>query len=258
MTSVNNTAIAAVDLGNSKVKLLLDGNNISFDYKDNWLEKLIKTLLQNKNAEVVVGVSSVRPEKLKDLIKYCGIYTTIKIVNPVDAVAHITNGIQIVAHGAGADRLLGLYGALLYSPPPFFTIDCGTAITVNFVDSEGVFRGGAILPGIGSQLRALHEFTEQLPLLDATSPAAYIGGATETAMMAGVVGGAGGAVRRLIEKMWCEAEGMGTPVVIVTGGEADVLLPELSDWAFPVQHRQNLVREGVLYATQRSLEQKHG
>ena len=45
-------------------------------------------------------------------------------------------------------------------------VDVGSAITVDLVSADGAFLGGAILPGIAMSARALHEFTDLLPLVD--------------------------------------------------------------------------------------------
>ncbi len=259
MISENNIAIAAIDLGNSKVKILLDKSDVAFNYHDGWADILIEILLKSENSQIVVGVSSVRPDKFNELKKISSLYPKVRIINVLECIANDRDCIQTSVQGFGADRLFGLYGALLHIPPPLFTVDCGTAMTINFLDSSCVFRGGAILPGMGSQLHALHEFTEQLPFLEAVSPSKYTGTATAAAMMAGVVGGAGGAVRRLVENMWAEAEDYGIPRIIVTGGEASVLLPELADWPLSVAHFPHLVREGILHTTQRIIErEQHG
>ena len=209
--------------------------------------------LKKEKDNIVLGVSSVRPEKYNELINFTVKYSEIKIVNVLDGISKLSDVIRTNVQGYGADRLMGLYGALVYTPAPLFTVDCGTALTINFLDEYRVFRGGAILPGIGSQLRALHNFTEQLPLPGIKKPETYIGTTTETAMLAGVVGGAGGAVRSLVEHMWWESGNQGMSPVLITGGEAAVLLPELRDW-FPIQHCPRLVREGIADATRRIIQ----
>jgi type III pantothenate kinase len=68
----------------------------------------------------------------------------------------------------GVDRLLDAVAANRLRPPgrPAVVVDVGTAITVDLVSSDGVFSGGAILPGIAMSARALHEFTDLLPLVE--------------------------------------------------------------------------------------------
>ena len=65
----------------------------------------------------------------------------------------------------GIDRLAGAVAANELRQPqrPAIVIGVGSAITVDLISADGVFRGGAILPGIGMSARALDEFTDLLP-----------------------------------------------------------------------------------------------
>lgn len=134
----------------------------------------------------------------------------------------------------GIDRLLGAVGAnrLRESGRPAIVVDAGSAITVNLVGADGAFLGGAILPGIGMSLRALHEFTDALPqvsLEQVASPPAALGKATAPAIQAGVYWGAVGAVRELIGQFNASAtlQGKQRPQVFVTGGAGKLLVEHL-------------------------------
>ncbi|MEM9220258.1 MAG: pantothenate kinase [Cyanobacteria bacterium P01_F01_bin.150] len=67
----------------------------------------------------------------------------------------------------GIDRALALLGAWQSHWQSHQTsslvIDGGTALTVTGVDADGQLIGGAILPGLGLQLRSLHQHTASLP-----------------------------------------------------------------------------------------------
>ena len=66
-------------------------------------------------------------------------------------------GLDRLANALAADRLRAAErGAIV--------VDLGSAITVDVVSPDGAFLGGAILPGIAMSARALHEFTDLLPL----------------------------------------------------------------------------------------------
>ncbi len=65
----------------------------------------------------------------------------------------------------GVDRALALVGAGATWGWPALVIDCGTALTFT-AGADGGLIGGAILPGLRSQFRALHTDTDQLPALD--------------------------------------------------------------------------------------------
>lgn len=123
----------------------------------------------------------------------------------------------------GVDRLLGAVAANRLRDPsrPAVVVHLGTAITINLVAADGAFRGGAIMPGIGMSARALHQFTDLLPLIDMQSlaePPPPVGEATVAAMTSGLYWGAVGGVKELIERYGREAGG--APQVYLTGGAA--------------------------------------
>lgn len=123
----------------------------------------------------------------------------------------------------GQDRILAALAAYHTMNQACVIVDAGTAITVDFVDGEGVFHGGAIAPGLRLSLRALHEHTDALPDIDFRLPDAdaTFGRNTAQAMLQGVYHGARGLVRALAER-YAEAYGAYPPIV-ATGGDAHTL-----------------------------------
>lgn len=89
----------------------------------------------------------------------------------------------------GQDRLLDALGAFARSGQACIVIDAGTAVTVDFVDGEGVFQGGAIAPGMAMMFKALHEHTAALPLV--TAAPELIAGVSGDPSRAGNEGGEG-------------------------------------------------------------------
>lgn len=125
----------------------------------------------------------------------------------------------------GVDRLLCAVAAYRTLKQACVVVDCGTAVTVDFVDGEGVFHGGAIAPGARMQLGALHEHTDALPQVEFEAPTdEHFGRDTRQAMLQGVFHGIRGLVQRLTERY---AEALGTfPLVVATGGDAQAILGE--------------------------------
>lgn len=125
----------------------------------------------------------------------------------------------------GIDRALCALAAFALTESAVAVIDAGTAITVDFVDGEGVFHGGAIAPGLNMMLRALHEQTAALPKLTfdphATGP---FGKSTAHAMHLGVRAAATGLVRDMVERFAVYYEAY--PRILATGGDAAVLFEE--------------------------------
>lgn len=91
----------------------------------------------------------------------------------------------------GPDRIAAACGAWALHPgEASLVIDAGTCITVDYIDAQGVYHGGAIMPGLGMSLQALHDYTARLPLVDAdsaTSPR-IPGRSTEESIVAGTLG----------------------------------------------------------------------
>lgn len=125
----------------------------------------------------------------------------------------------------GQDRLLCAIGAYAQAAQACIVIDAGTAITVDFVDGQGVFHGGAIAPGVTMMLRALHEHTAALPEVAFDAPPPSDGGpfgqSTRDAMLRGAVAAARGLASELCQSY---AESYGAyPQIIATGGDATAL-----------------------------------
>lgn len=128
------------------------------------------------------------------------------------------------ARTVGQDRLLCALGAYSRAKQACVVIDAGTAITVDFVDGEGVFQGGVIAPGLRMMLGALHAHTAALPAIDLIAPdpaRGPFGKDTTHAMLLGVKNAAVGLVRHTIERFAEAYEAY--PQIIATGGDAAFL-----------------------------------
>jgi type III pantothenate kinase len=139
----------------------------------------------------------------------------------------------------GVDRLLDAVAANVLRRPnrPAVVVDVGTAITVDLVDAEGVFRGGAILPGIGMSARAMHEFTDLLPrfeLRDLGTPPPPIGTSTEQAIHSGLFWMAVGAIRELAGRMVDDPTT--APDIFISGGAGVAVADLLGDATQYVPH----------------------
>jgi len=131
--------------------------------------------------------------------------------------------------GCGADRVLGVYGALARRPdaPGVLLIDAGTCLTATVGLRDGGAVGGAICPGPSLMSRALHEGTASLPLVE-PGPSAAVGRTTEEAIRAGLRAAVHGAARELIRG--CRAESPVPLDVVAAGTGAGPLaaaLPEI-------------------------------
>ena len=120
----------------------------------------------------------------------------------------------------GFDRVAAMEGALQRGMSPCVVVSCGTAITIDAIDNKRVHIGGWILPGVRASLRAMHEQTAKLPLIEELSGDDQIFGTnTRSAMLNGVRQMIRAAIFRAASELrrQCREE----PRVLVTGGDAE-------------------------------------
>lgn len=144
----------------------------------------------------------------------------------------------------GPDRWASMIAARLRAsttdavPQPVVVVNAGTAVTIDSLDADGVFRGGMILPNMRLMLRALAENTAAYKV-----PAgSFVEFPTNSADA--LYSGALHAVCGAIELARARLSTQGVPVrCYIAGGAAPELGPHL---AAPVELVDNLVLEGVL------------
>jgi type III pantothenate kinase len=127
----------------------------------------------------------------------------------------------------GADRIATAVGARHLYGGDLIIIDFGTATTFCIVSSEGEYRSGAIMPGIGISADSLAEKTSLLSRIDPVPPHHVMGEDTEENISAGLILGHAGGVERLISEIIKET-GTGARVV-ATGGYAALVAPYIKN-----------------------------
>lgn len=123
----------------------------------------------------------------------------------------------------GADRIVNAVAAGHYYGFPAIIVDIGTATTVEAVDGNGCYLGGAILTGLDVALEALVSRTAKLPSVDLEGdPPNAIATNTPDSIRSGFIYGYAGAIDALIRR---SREELGADDVrtIVTGGPAGVI-----------------------------------
>lgn len=123
----------------------------------------------------------------------------------------------------GADRVANSVAAFERYRGACIVVDFGTATTIDVVDHEGRYLGGAIAPGPETAARALSLAAAQLPPIPLALPGRALGKNTVEAMQAGVVLG----LCKLVDGLVAEYEGELGEVkgVVATGGLAPLLGP---------------------------------
>ncbi len=123
----------------------------------------------------------------------------------------------------GADRLINAYGGIvLYPGVNLIIVDFGTATTLDIVSKEKTYKGGIILPGIMTSLRALESRTAKLPHIHLIPPAKVVGKNTVECIRSGIFNGHGGMIDELVKRVVDEM-GWKEFFVIATGGLSRVI-----------------------------------
>jgi|Deesub1362A_J573_1020465.scaffolds.fasta_scaffold00183_29 type III pantothenate kinase len=228
-------SLLAIDIGNTSINvgLFVDGLIVhklntrplrSPLWYRNELESILKMEGIDKAPEGVV-ISSVVPghtEVVKEGVR------KLSGKEPLVVSPQVVKGLKLDIKSPeelGADRLTASFAAVRLFGAPVAVVDFGTATTVNFVGSGNVYKGGAILPGIGLMSRALWSETAKLPKVEVTRASSALGKNTADCILSGIIYGTAGAVERIISEVE-ELEGEQYKVA-ATGGFLEVVLPNL-------------------------------
>lgn len=139
----------------------------------------------------------------------------------------------------GVDRWLGALAAHRRCGRAI-VVDCGTATTVNLVEADGTFRGGAIAPGLAAIVAGMAVRTPALPAPALDAEVALPAQSTQACVDAGVALGYVGMVEHLVSEL---VRSSSAPLsVIVTGGNAARFLRRAS---LVAEHRPDLIHEGL-------------
>lgn len=130
----------------------------------------------------------------------------------------------------GFDRLALAVGAnYLFPNRNVLVIDTGTAITYDLVTSEGVYKGGAISPGLRLRFKALNDYTAKLPLIEHFKIVDIVGTSTVECISSGVINGTVLEIEGYVGKINSIYEGCD---VVLTGGDANFLANMLKNSIF--------------------------
>ena len=194
-----------------------------------------------------ITISSVVPEFndyiAQAIIDITGI--TPHFFNLNDALRTIDIDIESPSQ-LGKDRLADAVGAVLCHGVPAIVIDMGTATTVGVIDENKCFKGGMIIPGVKTSLKALSTKASQLPMVSIEKPEHIIGRNTLECMQSGILYGNAAMVDGIIDRIRPTLHG--DVKVIATGGMARQIIPFCRN---EIVIDNTLQLKGVLLATRR-------
>lgn len=228
--------VFAVDVGNTRMKfaVLVDGrverftairfaDAVPWEQFDAWKAEL------GLDGAIVAGPNPPAVDRLLDA--WPSGWTRPRVIRE-------TRSVPIVAdvdfpERVGVDRLLNAVAANRLRRPDqsAIVVASGTAITVDWVRSDGRFAGGAILPGLELSAQALHDYTALLPLIpkaDLRDPSPpVLGRNTRDAIRSGLLWGHVGAVKELTSRLLAICPSGTPPLVVLTGGAGPLLTEHL-------------------------------
>lgn len=207
--------IFCLDLGNSRLKcgVMLQGElqQELFFSESNLLEDVRSALMLYQPKASILSSVVDHPPELEALLASQTAFTKLHHTTPLPIRLEYdkpeTLGVDRIALAAGAwSQFPGKHSLI---------IGAGSAITYNFLHKTGAFLGGGISPGIDMRFRALHTFTDKLPLVEPDTQYSFIGYNTRQSILSGVQ-----------EGVLAEVEGMiaaygrryGNFNVLLTGG----------------------------------------
>ncbi len=241
------TTALLIDIGNSRIKWCVSTQGklqtmASLDYRQSDFDKTLQADWSTLPAPQKVILASVgqakRVEFVIALSKSLWPATAVQTARTTAEKCGVKNAYRR-PEKLGIDRWLALIAAHRHYPTDCWIIDCGSAITLDYIRDNGHHLGGLIAPGIHMMQRALANDTANLPQTKATSVNG-LADFTEAAIYSGTLLAACG----LIEKV---VSGKNTGQIILTGGDAPLIAQNLR---IDVQIEPKLVLKGLAIYSQ--------
>lgn len=219
-----------IDIGNTRVKLVVfNGKELieSDVVLHNEIIKLLhsyaikypsikKSIISNVGAEIN-GLS----DYLKKTYEHLNLDTKTNLPIKINYKTPETLGVDRKALSVAAYKINKGNNSLI--------IDMGTCITYDVVTSKGIYEGGAISPGLDMRFKAMHNFTEQLPLVNFTETDSIIGKDTKSSMINGVRLGIYSEIDAYIDALKMEYKKLS---VFITGGDSQFFVDKLKNTIF--------------------------
>ncbi len=227
-----------IDIGNTRVKYLVIDNKKHHDIiRSKKLKKsIVNSLVKKYDIDSIAISSVVKDNPAKGYIwpKSCKI-----IILDYKTKIPIENKYK-TPKTLGKDRLASVIGANgIFRDRNVLVIDYGTCIKLDFISAKGEYLGGNISPGVDMRIRAMHEFTSQLPMVKMEYNPSILGDSTETALQNGAVRGTIFEIESFIRSMEKNYKDL---KIIFTGGNADFFASYTN---YKIFVHQNLVLQGL-------------
>lgn len=214
-----------VDIGNTNIKWQW-GPDVHSDAGASWQQLIARWARLQPQAIYVSCVKS--PAWQQVFAEACA-----KTTGVAPMFAKVSPGVigpRLAYHqpaALGVDRWLGMAALWATVPDSFVLVSAGSAVTVDYVDRNKGHLGGQIIPGVGMSLHALDRGTGRIGSQAVGLSTHWLPGATTSACVeAGLTALYSGFLRQICEHPLIRAE---SGVLVLTGGDAQVLLPLLGN-----------------------------
>lgn len=228
--------LLCLDVGNSQIfGGLYDGDELKIQFRrtsqlrssSDELGVFFRSVLRENNVDPdnisQVAICCVVPDLLYSLRACCQKYFNI---DPLVLRPGIKTGLKIQYRDpkeVGADRIADAVGAVTMFPNRNLIVaDFGTATTLCAITRDKEFLGGNIIPGVNLAMEALEERTAQLPSVEIVPPRTALGRSTVESIQSGLYWSNVGMVRELVSRITQEEFSDDPPLVIGTGGFAQL------------------------------------
>lgn len=202
-----------IDIGNTLVKLAVFEQDRMIDFKieQEISDEKINQFISNYTIKSAI-ISSVRVDEEFEVLKKYNLLT-LSHSTPLP----LKNCYQ-TPQTLGLDRLAAVVGSAIQFPDnDVLTIDMGTCITFDFLTAKKEYLGGSISPGFEMRFKALHHFTEKLPLIEYDKNQNNItGDSTVSSINSGVYNGVRNEIEGTIKQYMVQYSNL---KIIVTGGD---------------------------------------
>ena len=196
----------------------------------------LKNIKENNKIDQAI-ISSVANISDFDLMKIQGLFSLV-FLSQATEVPFINE--YVTKNTLGVDRMaLASAAVLKYPNSNVLVVDAGSCITYDFINDQGVFKGGSISLGIAMRYKALSQFTDKLPLLSPIENISITGNTTERAIHSGVINGVVVEINGIIEEYKLQYEKL---TVVLTGGDTNFLAKRLKNGIFA---NPNFLLEGL-------------
>jgi len=219
-----------IDAGNTLIKVAFMKKSVirsvaAFSLSDT--DKILQHInsLPQTNACIISSVSSVDKTIMDAVLQKSEHFMELTADTPVPI-----RNLYKTPETLGKDRLAAIVGAYsLFPGKDILVFDVGTALTIDFIDSEGNYHGGNISPGLNMRFRALHDYTQKLPLQSQTEDYQLLGDCTTSAIVSGVQFGMVFEMNSYIDHFVKKNRDL---VKILTGGDINFFVNKFENYIF--------------------------